>query len=121
MIAHFFFVSSRRRHTICALVTGVQTCALPISLEDADEQQVLALVVPPDVDGELRETALDLLLGEQDLGQVVSHVLVVHDGSLVRLRWRSGRWEGRPVGEECVSRGRSRGSPCHEKKKTLAL
>src|SRR3546814_6104276 len=24
------FVSSRRRHTICALVTGVQTCALPI-------------------------------------------------------------------------------------------
>src|SRR3546814_4071935 len=26
-----FFVSSRRRHTRCALVTGVQTCALPIS------------------------------------------------------------------------------------------
>src|SRR3546814_7054972 len=26
----FFFVSSRRRHTRCALVTGVQTCALPI-------------------------------------------------------------------------------------------
>src|SRR3546814_10819886 len=27
-----FFFSSRRRHTICALVTGVQTCALPISM-----------------------------------------------------------------------------------------
>src|SRR3546814_3567847 len=26
----FFFVTSRRRHTRCALVTGVQTCALPI-------------------------------------------------------------------------------------------
>src|SRR3546814_10868065 len=26
----FFFLSSTRRHTICALVTGVQTCALPI-------------------------------------------------------------------------------------------
>src|SRR3546814_19847998 len=26
----FFFVSSRRRQTRCALVTGVQTCALPI-------------------------------------------------------------------------------------------
>src|SRR3546814_12324530 len=26
-----FFISSRRRHTRCALVTGVQTCALPIS------------------------------------------------------------------------------------------
>src|SRR3546814_5271137 len=25
-----FFCSSRRRHTRCALVTGVQTCALPI-------------------------------------------------------------------------------------------
>src|SRR3546814_530469 len=30
-----FFFSSRRRHTRCALVTGVQTCALPIyALED---------------------------------------------------------------------------------------
>src|SRR3546814_13587275 len=27
------FFSSRRRHTMCALVTGVQTCALPISGE----------------------------------------------------------------------------------------
>src|SRR3546814_4197649 len=27
-----FFFSSRRRHTICALVTGVQTCALPICI-----------------------------------------------------------------------------------------
>src|SRR3546814_16610504 len=28
-----FFFSSRRRHTMCAFVTGVQTCALPISLQ----------------------------------------------------------------------------------------
>src|SRR3546814_195435 len=28
----FVFLSSRRRHTRCALVTGVQTCALPISI-----------------------------------------------------------------------------------------
>src|SRR3546814_15259202 len=28
-----FFFSSRRRHTRCALVTGVQTCALPILLQ----------------------------------------------------------------------------------------
>src|SRR3546814_975754 len=33
-----FFFSSRRRHTRCALVTGVQTCALPIS-----EQSVQAV------------------------------------------------------------------------------
>src|SRR3546814_4249585 len=30
-----FFFSSRRRHTRCALVTGVQTCALPISRSSA--------------------------------------------------------------------------------------
>src|SRR3546814_8082562 len=30
----FFFFSSRRRHTRCALVTGVQTCALPIYAQD---------------------------------------------------------------------------------------
>src|SRR3546814_7743191 len=29
-ISALFFFSSRRRHTRCALVTGVQTCALPI-------------------------------------------------------------------------------------------
>src|SRR3546814_397845 len=28
---YYFFCSCRRRHTICELVTGVQTCALPIS------------------------------------------------------------------------------------------
>src|SRR3546814_21163518 len=28
-----FFFSSRRRHTRCALVTGVQTCALPILMQ----------------------------------------------------------------------------------------
>src|SRR3546814_16892139 len=31
MCFYFFFFSSRRRHTRCALVTGVHTCALPIS------------------------------------------------------------------------------------------
>src|SRR3546814_4126250 len=30
LVFDHFFVSSRRRHTRCALVTGVQTCALPI-------------------------------------------------------------------------------------------
>src|SRR3546814_10166216 len=30
LFSYVFFFSSRRRHTRCALVTGVQTCALPI-------------------------------------------------------------------------------------------
>src|SRR3546814_4462621 len=34
-----FFFSSRRRHTRCALVTGVQKCALPISKVLADALQ----------------------------------------------------------------------------------
>src|SRR3546814_1895823 len=36
MIFFFFFFSSRRRHTRCALVTGVQTCALPISFREKE-------------------------------------------------------------------------------------
>src|SRR3546814_2609792 len=34
MICFLFFFSSRRRHTRCALVTGVQTCALPIFIAE---------------------------------------------------------------------------------------
>src|SRR3546814_4442615 len=37
MLYLFFFFSSRRRHTRCALVTGVQTCALPISAATMSE------------------------------------------------------------------------------------
>src|SRR3546814_6620695 len=36
-----FFFASRRRHTICALVTGVQTCALPICRAQVDLSTVL--------------------------------------------------------------------------------
>src|SRR3546814_7529693 len=34
-----FFFSSRRRHTRCALVTGVQTCALPICHDERQMQR----------------------------------------------------------------------------------
>src|SRR3546814_6289316 len=43
----YFFFSSRRRHTRCALVTGVQTCALPIyarAIEIEIEQGGAALI-----------------------------------------------------------------------------
>src|SRR3546814_13149233 len=39
MVMGIFFFSSRRRHTRCALVTGVQTCALPISQPSAAMRQ----------------------------------------------------------------------------------
>src|SRR3546814_12786158 len=37
----FFFFSSRRRHTRCALVTGVQTCALPLTNSDRRHRTVI--------------------------------------------------------------------------------
>src|SRR3546814_7442160 len=54
----FFFFSSRRRHTRCALVTGVQTCALPICwtkknvhpgkiVSTSQEVEVMVLEVDP--------------------------------------------------------------------------
>src|SRR3546814_3909665 len=45
-----FFFSSRRRHTRCALVTGVQTCALPIST-DLPKQPVIFSKPPTTVIG----------------------------------------------------------------------
>src|SRR3546814_19234697 len=41
-----FFFSSRRRHTSCALVTGVQTCALPISGSSERSSAISALPRP---------------------------------------------------------------------------
>src|SRR3546814_12099583 len=41
-----FFFSSRRRHTRCALVTGVQTCALPIYFQAFTVSQLTFLAVP---------------------------------------------------------------------------
>src|SRR3546814_4710508 len=40
-----FFFASRRRHTRCALVTGVQTCALPILLQKDVRFKDLGLVI----------------------------------------------------------------------------
>src|SRR3546814_4794214 len=37
-VVFFFFFSSRRRHTRCALVTGVQACALPISSDEIEKR-----------------------------------------------------------------------------------
>src|SRR3546814_10544459 len=54
-----FFFSSRRRHTRCALVTGVQTCALPICLgeQGAPEPDKAADAAPGGAGGHHRRTA----------------------------------------------------------------
>src|SRR3546814_1283406 len=49
MVARFFFFSSRRRHTRCALVTGVQTCALPIlETSSPSRNQSVGLICNPE-------------------------------------------------------------------------
>src|SRR3546814_7471120 len=60
----FFFVSSRRRHTRCALVTGVQTCALPICTSRT------ASTIPPGV-RTARATASPATAGQTTGGSVV--------------------------------------------------
>src|SRR3546814_6293057 len=40
-----FFCSSRRRHTRCALGTGVQTCALPISVAERSARTTCVLTM----------------------------------------------------------------------------
>src|SRR3546814_3478550 len=50
----FVFFSSRRRHTRCALVTGVQTCALPIS-----QTQIATVRVPPEDEIALQRAVTD--------------------------------------------------------------
>src|SRR3546814_9182360 len=94
----FFFFSSRRRHTRCALVTGVQTCALPISAGRAGPpgEQQGDYCRGPLTSGE-----------ERDFAQMPS-TLPVADGRGALLRS-----EERRVGKECVSTCRSRWSPSH--------
>src|SRR3546814_6209833 len=94
-----FFFSSRRRHTRCALVTGVQTCALPIcgiSKPMSEEAYRLLSTAPR------REGCPYVLPSPNDPTQHMTHG--EHYG---------GRSEERRVGKECVSTCRSRWSPSH--------
>src|SRR3546814_2804359 len=109
-----FFFSSRRRHTRCALVTGVQTCALPIFSEGEkhDTSKPLASYCIP-------RSALHRCH--------VASVLCGHVSCAIDRRrysypfWCSNteawitqrRSEERRVGKECVSTCRSRWSPYH--------
>src|SRR3546814_4075417 len=98
-----FFFSSRRRHTRCALVTGVQTCALPISFSKTEAVQA-ALVTA-------------LFLGERL--PLLAWIGIVAGGAgagprhLHRRADRGRRSEERREGKECVSTCRSRWSPYH--------
>src|SRR3546814_1267974 len=99
-----FFFSSRRRHTRCALVTGVQTCALPISAPDHAHtptgrkpyEQARALSVE-----EIARVAGDYRHAAENAKKAGFDGVQLH------------RSEERRVGKECVSTCRSRWSPYH--------
>src|SRR3546814_7865490 len=116
----FFFFSSRRRHTRCALLTGVQTCALPISCvalaafltELATAQHKSALVFDDPVtslDHRWREKVADRLVEESATRQII---VFTHDMVFVN-DLHDKRSEERRVGKEFVSTCRSRWSPNH--------
>src|SRR3546814_2107107 len=98
-----FFFSSRRRHTRCALVTGVQTCALPI-------WRFMAILT--------KRKKMGLLL----IAAAVAAAMVIWTWGAgdeaaatdnAYIRGDVTRSEERRVGKECVSKCRSRWSPYH--------
>src|SRR3546814_5423224 len=101
------FFSSRRRHTRCALVTGVQTCALPI-FKSGDVASI-AVGVTPTFDVALLIPAL------AELERAFPGVqLVIRRGCSTEIgEMLKNRSEERRVGKECVSTCRSRWSPDH--------
>src|SRR3546814_2124471 len=106
----FFFFSSRRRHTRCALVTGVQTCALPISARQAAREQ----------EEKRRQEQIDLSerkrVAEQQAREAKQKEIA---DKLAKIRAerekaeRQARSEERRVGKECVRTCRSRWSTYH--------
>src|SRR3546814_1909306 len=78
-----FFFSSRRRHTRCALVTGVQTCALPIWPEGGERQGAGALLGQRhDVGGACEAV---LVVGQQDQRADAHHRSEEHTSELQSL------------------------------------
>src|SRR3546814_5177189 len=109
-----FFFSSRRRHTRCALVTGVQTCALPIS---AAAMALLPMLEADYARADMVAEDDSRISGEDVSLDGPSGTL---DGYLVRPAGDAAvpavlvvRSEERRVGKECVSTCKSRWSPYH--------
>src|SRR3546814_4792978 len=91
------FFSSRRRHTRGALVTGVQTCALPIF----EHEQVERLPALAERDREARDAVVLREIERRDRRAAPGG----------EDRFFDLRSEERRVGKECVSTCRSRWSP----------
>src|SRR3546814_18952151 len=119
----YFFFSSRRRHTRCALVTGVQTCALPISLSGGMRLARIPFYLfltfvagtgwnPPAQAAPSRPQAA---VAQADAKDVAVEIREQASGKLKSFYASRGFWrsEESRVGNECVSTCRSRGSLYH--------
>src|SRR3546814_7529365 len=110
-------LSSRRRHTRCALVTGVQTCALPIYLGSAcfkDTRQVLearAAQVEKSLSGYAAADDLQALRAEVE--QIKARQTAASVPRAAAPAQQRARTEERSAGKECVSTVRYRWSPYH--------
>src|SRR3546814_6915716 len=109
VFVYFFFFASRRRHTRCALVTGVQTCALPIYngtvLGDAEVQGLTSASLVNNGDLGTGGNLFSVSALDADTSVTLTDTNPTNPG----LR----RSEERRVGKECVSTCRSRWSPYH--------
>src|SRR3546814_1605761 len=100
----FFFFSSRRRHTRCALVTGVQTCALPILAGPE-----IGVASTKAFTTQLTLLACFAIACARARG-TIDHA---REAALSLALTEVPRSEERRVGKECVSTCRSRWSPYH--------
>src|SRR3546814_9931492 len=107
-----FVFSSRSRHTRCALVTGVQTCALPISrealLKAGAAVEIVSLAKKP-IKGWRKKNWGDEIEVDLDLNAASPSRydgLMLPGGTLNADTLR--RSEERGVGKECVSTFRAR-------------
>src|SRR3546814_3112495 len=111
----FFFFSSRRRHTRCALVTGVQTCALPISEAvkgfAGHRIGVFAIDEGTAFDGQIAGALFPV--GTSQGGHASVLLLLSTNATRCAALHEFCRSEERRVGKECVSTCRSRWSPYH--------
>src|SRR3546814_15960814 len=101
------FFSIRRRHTRVALVTGVQTCALPISKLIIDSGAGHPVLLDPHSNPAflIPDTSVSAMLGVGLNGPIRGYL-----GRLSSLYLGDFRSEERRVGKECVSTCRSRWS-----------
>src|SRR3546814_8384243 len=89
-----FFFSSRRRHTRCALVTGVQTCALPI-LTSLPLDRLPAVVVA--LEARQDDAAIILEIKTRRLPFGAREHLVDIDLAHLRLRQVAARRDARGI------------------------